>query len=396
MATGTTYAKGIPAGEDIDATLRCIKGLRVACERAGDSVSVIGIGKKRFPAPRTVLDCGASASTLRMLLGVLAGAGTRTTLAGHPSLLKRPIDRVIVPLTAMGATFDASGENRFAPVTIVSPRAPVPIDYELPVASAQVKSAVIMAALRAERGRTTLRGAIHSRDHTERLVPRMGGSVVVTPNAIMVEPGHLDAIACTIPGDPSTAAFYAAAAAVLRNSKVTIRGMCTNPTRTGFFEALSWMGGSVTVEDLNDTGAEPVGDVTVRWTPLKGITVPEDVVPMLVDEVPLLVLTAVCAEGETVIRGISELRVKETDRVDCMVDGLRRMGANIEVEPDAIRVLGGCRLHGAHLDPRGDHRMSMMFTIAAMAASGDSVIHGVECEAKSFPGFFDSLAGVLS
>jgi len=396
MASGTTYAKGVPTNHDIDSTVRCLKGLNVSCDRSGDSVSIVGLGRRRFPVPHAPLDCGASASTLRMLLGLITARGRKATLSGDASLCRRPIDRVIEPLAMMGAIFDASDKNRFAPVTIISPEKVQPIEYELGVASAQVKTAIIMAALGVPKGRTVIRGAIQSRDHTERLVPRMGGSVVVTPGTIMVEGSDLKAIATTIPGDPSTAAFYAAAAAVLKDSRLTLRSVCTNPTRTGFFEALAWMGAEVTVEDLADTEAEPAGDITVKSAALRSITVEEDVIPMLVDEVPLLMLLGVFAEGETVIKGISELRIKESDRVSCVVDNLRRMGAEIDVVGDSVTILGGRKLHGANLDPRGDHRMSMMFTVAALAATGDSLISGVECEAKSNPQFFQTLMQVVS
>lgn len=396
MARGTTYARGVPDSDDIKATIRCLEALGVRCERADTAVSIEGLDKMKFQNPAQAIDCGGSATTLRLMMGAIAGRGQSATLTGTETLCGRPIDRVIDPLTRMGARFDASRSNTYAPVTVVAPEAGLePIDYDLTIPSAQVKSAIILAGLSSRSGRTRIRGAIGSRDHTERLVPRMGGSLVLTDDAIIVEPSQLTGIATTIPGDPSAAAFHAAAAAMLRNSRVVIRSVCTNPTRMGFFEALSWMGADVTTEDRTKDEFEPVGDITVRWAPLRSIAIDFDAVPYLIDEIPLLIMLACFAEGETVIHGVSELHIKESDRATCTVEGLRKMGAQLRLDGDSIRVQGGHPLHGAHLDPCGDHRMSMMFTLAAHAATGTSTIEGVECEDKSYPGFIGALQEII-
>lgn len=395
MARGTTFAKGVPKGDDLNATLSCLRGLGVRCEQSRDAVSVVGIGRNRFSVPTAPLDCAGSATSFRLLLGAIAAKGQRATLTGDASLRRRPMDRVIEPLGRMGATFDAMEGNRYPPVTIVSPDSLKSIEYELPVASAQVKSAIIMAGLSAGPDRTVIRGAIGSRDHTERMIPRMGGKVVVTRDSIVVEKSDLEAIAVTVPGDPSSAAFFAAAAAVMRNSQVTIRSVSTNPTRTGFFDALTWMGADLKVEEVDDAGPEPYGDVTVKWAPLKGITIDADAVPYLVDEVPLLLMVGAFAEGETLIKGIGELRVKETDRVSAAVEGLSGLGAVVEAGEDWVRVEGGHPLKGGVVDSCGDHRMAMMFTIAAHAIASDSVIRGVQCESKSFPGFFEQFSSLI-
>lgn len=395
ISRGTTFAKGFPAGDDLSATIRCLRGLGVKCESSGDAVSVVGVGLNRFSIPKEPLDCGGSATSLRLLLGAIAAKGQRATLTGDESLRGRPMDRVIEPLTLMGATFDAAEGNRYPPVTIVSPETLQSVEYELPVASAQVKSAIIMAGLSAGPDRTVLRGAIGSRDHTERMIPRMGGRVVVTPDSIVVEKSDLDAIAVTIPGDPSSAAFLAAAAAVMRGSRVTIHSVSTNPTRTGFLDALTWMGADVTIDESDDAGPEPFGNVTVKASPLKGITIEADAIPYLIDEVPLLMMVGAFAEGETLIKGIQELRVKETDRVSAAVEGLSRLGAVVEAGDDWIRVEGGHVMKGGVVDSCGDHRMAMMLTIAAHTTAGDSVIRGVECESKSFPGFYDQFCELI-
>jgi len=396
LARGTTYAKSVPQSTDIEATMRALRLLGVRCERAGDAVSVVGLGHEKYAIPQGPIDCGGSATTFRLLLGALAGRGQgRVTLTGDEFLRSRPMDRVARPLGQMGALIEGCPDRCRPPVTINCPTILSPTDYELPVASAQVKTAILLAGLSAEGGRTVVRGAIHSRDHTERLIPRFGGSLVVTDNAIMVEPGGLSGVAVGVPGDASSAAFMAACAAGLESSRITLRGVNTNPTRTGFFEALSWMGCDVIIEDTDTSEGEPVGDISVRWSPLKGIEVPAEAVPYLIDEVPLLMLLGCLAEGDTVLRGLSELRLKESDRVSCAVEGLTRMGADIEVGEEVVTVGGSARLRGAELDPWGDHRMSMMFTIAALCATGDSLVRGVECEKKSFPAFYSQLQQAL-
>jgi len=295
----------------------------------------------------------------------------------------------------MGVECSAHTDDLYPPVSISAPDRLEPADIHLDVASAQVKTALIFAGLNVERGRSVISGAIGSRDHTELLVPQMGGSLVVVAGSIVVEKRALEAIAVTIPGDPSSAAFFSAGAALMPNSQVTVKSVCTNPTRTGFFEALSWMGGDVEMAEGPKAGPEPQGDITVKWAPLKGIEIHKEAIPFLIDEVPLVMVLACLADGDTTIRGISELRLKETDRVSCMVEGLTRMGADISVADNHVRIRGGTGLTGAELDPWGDHRMSMAFTLAALAASGDSVIKDVQCEAKSCPEFYDRLQEVL-
>jgi len=394
MARGTTFARGVPDAQDIESTIRCLQGLGVRCQRAADAVSIEGLGRKRYRKPDGPLDCGGSATAMRLLLGAVAGRGAETKLIGTPSLCRRPMDRVIEPLSRMGATFETA-EGQHAPVTVRPPDGLNAIDYLLPIPSSQVKTALIIAGLNVPKGRTVVRGALGSRDHTERLVPQMGGSLVVSKDSIMVERCDLQAVAFNVPGDPSAAAFFAAGAALLDSSRVELRGVSTNPTRMGFFEALSWMGGDVSIVDDRDSSSEPRGTITVRQAPLRGIEIHAEAVPFLVDEVPLLMLLATMAEGETVIHGISELRLKESDRINCAVEGLTRMGAVMAVDGDTVTIQGGARLKGATLDPWGDHRMSMMFTLAGLAASGDSSVIGVECETKSFPGFFSSLERLL-
>ena len=394
-ARGTTFARGVPQNDDIEATMRCLAALGVQCERADDAVSVVGLGDRRYKAPAQPLDCGGSATTMRLLMGAVVARGRGAVFAGDDSLMSRPMDRVAHPMRMMGAGFQGNGDRLYPPVRVTTPENLEPMEYKLEVASGQLKTAIILAGLGVPKGRTVISGAINSRDHTERLVPQMGGSLVVTDDSIIVERSELRGLAHKVPGDVSTAAFFAAAAALLEDSRIQIRSICTNPTRMGFFEALSWMGGDVTVDESALWGREPVGDVTVRSSPLRGIEIHEDAVPFLIDEVPLVMLLGCFAEGQTIVRGVSELRIKESDRISCAVEGLTRMGADIEVGEDWVRVNGTGKLRGAELEPWGDHRMAMMFTIAAMAATGDSVVRDVDCEAKSFPEFYENIQRCL-
>jgi 3-phosphoshikimate 1-carboxyvinyltransferase len=395
LARGTTFVRNVPESDDIACTLRCLDQLGVRCERVDDAVSVDGLDNRKYLQPKEPLNCGGSATTMRLLLGAIAGRGKRSTLVGNESLSRRPMARIAEPLKLMGAETESTGPDAFPPITISPPEALTPIQYELPVASAQVKTALILAGLNAPKGRTVLTGLLQSRDHTERFIPRMGGSLVVTPESIVVEKCPLNGIALTIPGDTSTAAFFGAAAALLPNSDISIRRIGTNPTRMGFFEALSWMGGNLAIVDASDSSREPFGDIAVKHAPLHGIVIHADAIPFLVDEVPLIMLLACCADGDTILHGPQELRVKESDRIACAVEGLTAMGADIMVAEDHIIIRGNRPLHGARLDPWGDHRMSMMFTIAAYAAAGESTILNVDCETKSCPQFDELLQQLL-
>ena len=394
LARGTTFVRGVPWGEDIDFTISTLRALGVSVERLEDAISITGIGNNRFRTPEIPLDCQGSGTTFRLLLGLLAGRVDEAILTGNSALRSRPMNRVVDPLRSLGASIEYLEEEGKAPIRI---RGVVPLRpgrVELEVSSAQVKTAVILAAMGVKSGRTTIAGAIHSRDHTERLLPRMGGSVVATGNSIVVEPCELSAIAVSIPGDTSTAAVFAAGAALGRDSDLTIVGVGINPSRMGFFEALSWMGTRVDIEETGEDGREPVGTIRIRWAPLKAITVHEEAVPSLVDEVTLLMLLGTQAEGTTEIRGIGELRFKETDRLRCAADGLTSMGANIETGPDWAKIHGPTPLKGAQLNPEEDHRMSMMFTLASHLATGKSRVLEVTCETKSCPNFYEMLESV--
>jgi len=336
---------------------------------------------------------------MRLMLGVLAGHAFRATLAGDESLTGRPMRRVTEPLRAMGARIGATGEEsaEHAPLTVEG--GPLKgMSFELRVASAQVKSAILLAGLHAA-GTTRVREPAVSRDHTERQLARLGARFIPAEDGwIGVEGGHqYEASPFPVPGDPSAAAFFAAAAAIVPRSEVVLTGVCLNPGRTGFITAMDRMGVRLTVANQREEGGETVGDIIVKGgADLKGIRIAGDLVPRLIDELPVLAALACQAEGVTVIRDAGELRAKESDRIAVMAAELSKMGAKVGVLPDGMAIEGGVPVHGAEVESHGDHRVAMALAVAALGAQGPTTVNGVECVATSYPGFkadLDSLSG---
>jgi len=387
VARGETLIRGLPDGEDVDATCRCLDALGVTLERCEDAARVVGLGRRSFTVPAAPLDCAASASTMRMLMGAVAGRGREATFTGDETLRRRPMDRMAKALAGAGATMTWEEEEGYPPCTLRASSSSLAQTYELPVPSGQVKTALILAALGAK-GRTEITGRIDSRDHTERLVPRMGGKLVVNDGRITVEGGLLEGVAYSLPGDPSSAAFLAAAATLLPGSRVRLPGVLANPTRTGFFDALRWMGGDVRVSGERHVEGEPVVDYEIRHGTLHGIEIPPSAIPFMIDELPVLSLLATQARGVTVFRGVAEARLKETDRVAAAVEELGKMGAALRAEGDSLVVEGPTTLHGADLDARQDHRTAMSLALAARFARGRSHLSGARAVDKSWPGFF--------
>ncbi len=339
-------------------------------------------------APVAPLDAGNSGSTLRMLAGVVAGRPFRTVLTGDESLCRRPVERVAIPLRAMGAA--ASSVDGKPPLTIDG-GALHGIRWELPVASAQVKTAVLLAGLQAE-GQTTVIEPGPSRDHTERLLPAFGVAVARQGLSVSVQGGaRLRAATVTVPGDASSAAFLVVAALVRPESEVRIDGVLLNPQRIAFLDILRAMGGRIET-GLVSSDPEPVGWIVARSSRLTGTVVAPAVVPGLIDEVPALAVAAAFAEGEFTLTGAAELRVKESDRIAALAEGLTRMGAAIQELPDGLVVSGGRPLHGAAVRSHGDHRIAMALAIAALGAEGETEIEEAECASVSFPEFYDFLA----
>lgn len=398
VARGRTVIDNYSPGEDCAATLRCIAALGAVVERDGPArVAVTGVGGHGFRSPGRPLDAGNSGTTLRLLLGLLAGQPVEATLTGDASLRRRPMARVVEPLRRMGATITGPDGGARAPLTVRG-GALRGITHHSPIASAQVKSALLLAGLFA-RGTTAVTEPALSRDHTERILPLFGVRVEREGLRVAVEGGQ-EVRACprlAVPGDLSAAAFYLAAGALCPDGEVTVRGVGVNPTRTGFLEVLAAMGARVEIrpatrpEEPAATAWEPVADVTVRPGPLQAVDIGGESIPRLIDEIPVLAVLATQARGVTRIRDAAELRVKETDRLRAVAEELRRLGADVEEFPDGLAIRGPVRLRGATCSARGDHRMAMALAVAGLVAEGETVIEGAGAAAVSDPTFFHTL-----
>jgi 3-phosphoshikimate 1-carboxyvinyltransferase len=387
MARGETRIRGFSSALDCASTLACLQALGVDVERSGDAVRIAGRGAESWRASPQPLDAGNSGSTLRMLAGALAGRPFRSILTGDESLRRRPVERVATPLRAMGA--QASGTDGKPPL-VIEGGALRGITWNLEVASAQVKTAVLLAGLQAE-GTTTVREEQPSRDHTERMLEAFGVPVEKSRGAVSVRGGTpLAGAAVHVPGDASSAAFLVVAALVLRSSEVRVDDVLLNPGRTAFLDVLRRMGARIET-GLVAESPEPVGWITARTSELRGTTIGGDEVPALIDEVPALAVAAAHAEGTTTIAGATELRVKESDRIAALVGNLRSLGARVEELPDGLVVEGGKALRGAAVRSFGDHRIAMAMAIAALSAEGETTIEDAECASVSFPEFWDVL-----
>lgn len=393
LATGTTTIDGYSTGGDCASTLRCLSGLGVSITRetapdgTGLRVRVEGRGLAGLQPPSGPLDAGNSGSTMRMLSGILAAHPFTTVVGGDESLSRRPMRRVIVPLERMGARI-ASVDGR-PPLTITGSRNLTAIDYTTEVPSAQVKSAVLLAGLHAP-GTTSVTEAIATRDHTELALETFGVRVQRSGTTVSVAGGQtLTASQLVVPGDISSAAFWMVAAAALPGSDVTIEGVGLNPTRTGIIGVLRRMGAEIDVEPVPSNAAEPVGTIRVRHGGFTATEIAPEEVPGVIDELPVLAALAALG-GELVVSGAAELRVKESDRITSLADGLRRLGARIDERPDGFHVRGG-RLTGGTADALGDHRLAMAFSIAALGAAGPSTIEDAGAAAVSYPEFFSIL-----
>jgi len=390
LCEGETRITGFGRSADTESAIAAVRALGVEVhEHDVDTLTVHGVGLRGLVEPAAPIDCGNAGTLMRLLAGLLAGQDGRFELVGDASLSSRPMERVADPLRRMGAhveTFDGH-----APV-VVEGSALQAIDYELPVPSAQVKSAVLLAGLYAE-GETTVVEPLPTRDHTERLLERAGASVRRRPQSVTVRgTDKLSLENVEIPGDFSSAAALLVAAVTVPGSDVTVHGVGLNPRRIGLLDILERMGARVAIYNRRPIGGEPAGDVQVRSSELVGATVTPAEVPALVDELPLLALAACHARGETVVRGAVELRVKESDRIEALVEELRRIGAHIRATPDGFRVRGvPARLRGGAFDARGDHRLAMLGAAAGVSSREGVAVQGAEAVETSFPGFFGVL-----
>lgn len=393
MAEGTTDIHNYLWGADCIQTLHCLKRLGVEIEKRNRLIRISGRGADGFQEPAESLDAGNSGTTMRLLLGALAGQDHFAVLTGDRSLRRRPMDRVIAPLSMMGAQIRGRCENRYAPLAIRGTGALQPIEYRLPVPSAQVKSAVLLAGLRAA-GTTTVIQPLASRDHTERMLKYFGAPLSSEGNVITLEGGkRLRGQAVQIPGDISAAAFLIVAAALLKGSEVLIRDVGVNPTRTGILDALQAMGAKIEIQAPRSWNNEPVADLLVRSAQMKGTVIKGELLPRVVDEIPVLAVAAATAQGETTISDAGELRVKESDRLEAITSELRKMKAVIMEKPDGLWIRGG-RLQGARVRSWGDHRIAMALAIAGLAAEGETVVEDAGCLDVSFPDFAELLRGL--
>ena len=390
LADGVSHIDGFLEGEDTRATAAIFSQMGVRIETPSASRRVVhGVGIDGLHAPTTSLDCGNAGTGMRLLTGLLAGQGFDTTLIGDESLSRRPMRRVVDPLSRMGARIE-SGSGGLPPLRIGGGRRLQGIDTTLQVASAQVKSALLLAGLYA-RGETVVREPHPTRDYTESMLRAFGVEIDYSPGIARLRGGQrLCATDITVPADFSSAAFFIVAATVVPGSELLLRAVGLNPRRTGLLVALRAMGADILEENRSAQGGEPVADLRVRHAALRGIEVPVDIVPDMIDEFPALLVAAACAQGATVVRGAGELRVKESDRLAAMAVGLRALGIEVEETPDGGTVHGG-QLMGGTLDSHGDHRIAMAFAVAAQRVTGAVSIDDVANVATSFPGF-DSLA----
>ena len=391
MARGRAQVTGVPRGEDSASMVRCLRDLGVPMEERDGAVVIEGVGGMGFTAPGDVLDAGNSGTVMRFLAGLLAAQPFESTITGDDSLRRRPMARVIAPLQLMGARIEGAEGGR-APLRIAG-GALQGIEYHTPVASAQVKTALLIAGCNAQ-GETVVVEPVASRNHSELLLAAMGADIETEGTRIRIRPGELRARDVAVPGDISSAAYWITLGAVHPDADVIVTGVGLNPSRTGIFDILRSMGADVAVENVLNAGGETVGDVRSRSSRLRGTVVGGDVIPRAIDELPLVALAAALAEGPTEIRDAAELRVKESDRIATTAAELAKFGVAIEERPDGLRIEGGAALVGAECASHGDHRLAMTLAVAGVIASGETAIGGADATSVTYPEFWDDLVGL--
>jgi 3-phosphoshikimate 1-carboxyvinyltransferase len=397
LADGVSELRHFSAARDCHSTLGCIKALGAEVSVQGSTVGIIGHGLRGLKASRKTLDAENSGTTIRLMSGILSGQQFTTKITGDASLQKRPMKRVVTPLRQMGADIRAQNEN-FPPLEILG-RKLQGIHYEMPMASAQVKSAVLLAGLYAE-GQTSVTEPAKTRDHTEIALEEFGAAISRQGNTISIQgmaygnaSGDLQPKSLDVPGDLSSAVFFIAAASLLPDSNLYIGNVGLNPTRSAILDFFHAMGASISVLNLQSSHGELVGDLAVKGASLKGGVIAGDLVPLLIDELPMLAALGPFTEQGIEIRDAGELRVKESDRIAALAENLKRLGAKVEERPDGLKVQGRAagKLRGAEIEPHGDHRIAMAFAVAGLAAEGETIIRDAECAGVSYPTFFAEL-----
>lgn len=390
IAEGPTVIKNILHSDDTEATIAAFHALGIEIREEKEKITVFGKGLYGLSQPAGELFMRNSGTSMRILMGILAGQPFRSVLTADTGLSKRPLRRVTEPLSRMGAVIEGKDEANYPPI-IIHGGGLRTIDYILPIASAQVKSAVLLAGLYAE-GRTCISESMKSRDHTERMLKAFGADISVTGLKVCVKgKARLISQDIKVPGDISSAAFFMVGASIVEGSIVTLRSVSINPTRTGIIDILKMMGAKIKIEEVREDACEPVADITVESAPLRGITIEPDLIPRAIDELPVVMVAAALASGRTVIKGAGELKVKETDRMVSMATNLNRMGALCSIESDSIIIVGTKGLNGIAAESFGDHRTAMSMIVAGLAAKGKTNIDNTECISKSYPNFLSHL-----
>jgi 3-phosphoshikimate 1-carboxyvinyltransferase len=392
IAEGPSIIRNFSTGADCHSTLGCMRAMGVPVQVEGTTVRVEGAGLDGLRKPAGALDAGNSGSTIRMLSGILAAQPFSTEISGDESLARRPMKRILEPLSRMGARIEAREDN-FPPLRITG--GPLRgIDYTLPVASAQVKSAILLAGLYAE-GETIVREPVQTRDHTELALRELGADISVQSRTVRLSPGpRLRGRDLVVPSDLSSAAFFLVAALVTPASEVVIEGVGLNPTRSALLDLLAGMGAPIRILEVREQAGELVGNLLVRHGPVRGGVIRGGLTAAVIDEIPVLAVLGAVSEEGLLVQDARELRVKETDRIATVSENLRRMGVPVQVSEDGLEVPGGQRLRAAELDSFGDHRIAMAFAVAALAAGGPCTIRGAEAASVSFPEFWDTLEGL--
>lgn len=393
ISKGKSLIRGFLKSEDCLSTISCLKSLGIAISEEGSGIIVFGKGLHGLRKSEAILDSGNSGTTMRLLSGILAGQDFNSTITGDKSLRKRPMARIIVPLRQMGAIIDAEGAGEHAPLSIRGGRLKG-IEYKLPIPSAQVKSAILLAGLYAENITRVIEPVI-SRNHTEVMLRYLGAEITRTEDAIEICESELYGSEIEVPGDISSAAFFIAAAAAIPGSELVVKGVGVNPTRTGIIDVLNCMGADIRYDNLHTVCGEVVADIVVHGRQLHGTTISGDMIPRMIDEVPVLAVIAATAEGTTIITGAGELRVKESNRIAGMVSQLGRLGVKICELEDGIKIEGPNIIKSGEVESFGDHRIAMAMAICGLFADGDVRVKGKEAVSISFPGFFKLLSGIV-
>lgn len=393
ISRGMTEVTNFLQGADCLSTIACFRKLGIEIENNTDSVKIYGKGLHGLTAPTEILDAGNSGTTTRLISGILAGQPFDTTITGDASIQKRPMGRIMTPLSLMGASFDSKNKNNCAPFTIHGGNLHG-IHYDSPVASAQVKSSILLAGLYAD-GKTSVTEPQLSRNHTELMLSGFGATIISEGTTATIEPDpSLAGQKIAVPGDISSAAYFIAAGLITPGSEILIQNVGTNPTRDGILQVAKAMGGNVTLLNERTVSGEPVADLLIKSSNLKATEVGGDLIPTLIDEIPVIAVMACFAEGTTIIKDAQELKVKESDRIAVVTENLKAMGADIEATDDGMIIRGGKSLHGALIQTHMDHRIAMSFAVAGINADGETTFSDASCVDISYPGFFQDMLGL--